>query len=110
MQNAKILGRKFLFFYFATLAMIKYRSDLFAGFNTAKGDLVRSIMYPKPVDFKFTRHSYIYVALLFVISLGGMIYTLYAKVNGSIFSSFSLRMPAISVLARNNCECMIIFT
>lgn len=25
------------------------------GFQTAKGELVRSIMFPKPVDFKFNR-------------------------------------------------------
>ena len=38
-------------------------------------------MYPKPVDFKFTRDSYVYIALLFLFALGGMIYTLYLKVS-----------------------------
>ena len=27
------------------------------GFDTAKGSLVRSILYPKPIGFKFDKHS-----------------------------------------------------
>jgi hypothetical protein len=57
---------------------------------------VRSIMYPKPVDFKFTRHSYIYIGLLFIIALGGMVYTLYMKVNatGVSFCSFCVNLES----------------
>ncbi|WAR15529.1 AT133-like protein [Mya arenaria] len=31
------------------------------GFSTAKGELVRSILYPKPVDFRFNRDTYKFV-------------------------------------------------
>ncbi|KAA3674100.1 cation-transporting P-type ATPase 13A3/4/5 [Paragonimus westermani] len=37
------------------------------GFRTAKGELVRSILYPKPMKFKFTQD-----ALKFVAALGGL--------------------------------------
>ncbi|KAH9492498.1 hypothetical protein Btru_025992, partial [Bulinus truncatus] len=51
------------------------------GFSTSKGELVRSIMYPKPLDFKFQRHALYYIGLLALIALGGMIYTLILKVS-----------------------------
>uniref|UniRef100_T1IVD7 Cation-transporting ATPase n=1 Tax=Strigamia maritima TaxID=126957 RepID=T1IVD7_STRMM len=38
------------------------------GFMTCKGELVRSIMYPKPLDFKFQQDSYRFVGLLFGIA------------------------------------------
>ncbi|OQV16942.1 putative cation-transporting ATPase 13A3 [Hypsibius exemplaris] len=45
------------------------------GFTTSKGTLIRSIMFPKPVDFKFYRHTYIFVIVLSGIALCGMIYS-----------------------------------
>lgn len=53
------------------------------GFSTAKGNLVRSILYPPPVDFKFERDSYKFVQLLAVIASIGFIYTVITKVNAS---------------------------
>ncbi|KAJ4431250.1 hypothetical protein ANN_19847 [Periplaneta americana] len=49
------------------------------GFSTAKGDLVRSIMYPPPVDFKFEHDSYKFVELLACIASIGFIYTVITK-------------------------------
>lgn len=46
------------------------------GFTTAKGELVRSIMYPKPVDFKFNKDTYIFVGALAAIAGIGFIYTI----------------------------------
>ncbi|XP_055863593.1 polyamine-transporting ATPase 13A3-like isoform X1 [Biomphalaria glabrata] len=46
------------------------------GFSTSKGELVRSIMYPKPVDFKFQRHSYYFIMVLAAVALMGFIYTI----------------------------------
>lgn len=50
------------------------------GFNTSKGALVRSIMYPPPVDFKFEQDSYKFVILLTGIASIGVIYTIVTKV------------------------------
>lgn len=51
------------------------------GYTTAKGNLVRSILYPTPVDFKFEQDSYKFVQLLAVIASIGFIYTVVSKVT-----------------------------
>lgn len=49
------------------------------GFSTSKGGLVRSIMYPPPVDFKFEQDSYKFVILLACIASVGVVYTIISK-------------------------------
>lgn len=49
------------------------------GFNTIKGGLVRSIMYPAPVDFKFEQDSYKFVELLACVASIGVIHTIISK-------------------------------
>ncbi|NXA31240.1 AT134 ATPase, partial [Eudromia elegans] len=44
------------------------------GFNTAKGDLVRSILYPKPMNFKLYRDALRFLMLLIAFAAIGMIY------------------------------------
>nr|XP_014988003.2 probable cation-transporting ATPase 13A4 isoform X3 [Macaca mulatta] len=46
------------------------------GFNTAKGDLVRSILYPKPMNFKLYRDAIRFLLCLVGTATVGMIYTL----------------------------------
>ncbi|CAG5128889.1 unnamed protein product, partial [Candidula unifasciata] len=46
------------------------------GFNTAKGELVRAILFPKPLDFKFYRDAIRFVLFLAVVASLGMIYAL----------------------------------
>ncbi|CAL7933277.1 unnamed protein product [Xylocopa violacea] len=57
------------------------------GFNTSKGGLVRSIMYPPPVDFKFEQDSYKFVILLAGIASIGVIYTIVTKAMRGVHSS-----------------------
>ncbi|XP_075124652.1 putative cation-transporting ATPase 13A4 isoform X2 [Leptodactylus fuscus] len=45
------------------------------GFNTAKGDLIRSILYPKPMNFKLHREVMKVLVGLMVLSVIGVIYT-----------------------------------
>ncbi|XP_071998704.1 probable cation-transporting ATPase 13A4 isoform X2 [Engystomops pustulosus] len=54
------------------------------GFNTAKGDLVRSILYPKPVNFKLHRDAIRFLLILVGVTMMGVIYTavIYAR-NGT---------------------------
>ncbi|XP_067614148.1 polyamine-transporting ATPase 13A3 isoform X2 [Eurosta solidaginis] len=47
---------------------------------TAKGGLVRSILYPPPVDYKFEQDSLKFIECLGVIALIGFIYTLATKI------------------------------
>ena len=51
------------------------------GFSTAKGELVRSIMFPKPVDFKFNKDTYKFIGVLASIALLGFIYTIVLMVS-----------------------------
>ncbi|NXX85767.1 AT134 ATPase, partial [Urocolius indicus] len=44
------------------------------GFNTAKGDLVRSILYPKPMNFKLYRDALRFLMCLVAFAAIGMIY------------------------------------
>lgn len=48
---------------------------------TTKGGLIRSILYPPPVDYKFEQDSYKFIMLLGAIAGCGFIYTLWTKVN-----------------------------
>ncbi|NXO77341.1 AT134 ATPase, partial [Sitta europaea] len=45
------------------------------GFNTAKGELVRSILYPKPMNFKLYRDALRFLMCLIAFAVIGMVYT-----------------------------------
>ena len=45
------------------------------GFSTSKGELVRSILYPKPVDHKFNKDAGAFLLVLAGIAMIGFIYT-----------------------------------
>ncbi|KAH8298702.1 hypothetical protein KR018_009473 [Drosophila ironensis] len=47
---------------------------------TAKGELIRSILYPPPVDYKFEQDSYKFIQFLALIACIGFIYTLVTKI------------------------------
>ena len=45
------------------------------GFNTTKGALVRSMLFPKPVGFKFYEDSFKYIGVMFFIACIGFIFS-----------------------------------
>ncbi|CAH2356001.1 vacuolar cation-transporting ATPase Ypk9p [[Candida] railenensis] len=47
------------------------------GFNTTKGSLVRSMLFPKPVGFKFYEDSFKYIGFMAIIAALGFIYSTY---------------------------------
>lgn len=47
------------------------------GFNTTKGSLVRSMLFPKPTGFKFYRDSFKYIGFMTLIAFIGFIYSTY---------------------------------
>lgn len=47
------------------------------GFDTTKGSLVKSILYPTPVGLTFYKDSLKFVVFLFIIAATGMVYCLY---------------------------------
>ncbi|XP_070260294.1 polyamine-transporting ATPase 13A2 isoform X3 [Myotis yumanensis] len=62
------------------------------GFCTAKGGLVSSILHPRPINFKFYKHSMKFVAALSVLALLGTIY--------SIFILHRNRVPVNEIVIR----------
>ncbi|XP_028977460.2 probable cation-transporting ATPase 13A3 isoform X2 [Esox lucius] len=46
------------------------------GFRTAKGQLVRSILYPKPTDFKLYRDAYLFLLCLVAVAAVGFVYSI----------------------------------
>ncbi|XP_008405076.1 probable cation-transporting ATPase 13A3 isoform X3 [Poecilia reticulata] len=50
------------------------------GFSTAKGQLVRSILYPKPTDFKLYRDAYLFLLCLVAVAGIGFIYSIILSV------------------------------
>ncbi|GAB1609336.1 cation-transporting ATPase 13A3-like isoform X2 [Argonauta hians] len=49
------------------------------GFNTAKGELIRAILYPKPLGFKFYNDALKFVLFLCVVAICGMAYSTYTN-------------------------------
>jgi P-type E1-E2 ATPase len=61
---------------------------------TAKGALIRSILYPPPVDYKFEQDSYKFVALLASVAFCGFIFTVVTKVsNFTLLVSCNINTP-----------------
>lgn len=51
------------------------------GFATAKGELVRSILFPKPVDFQFSKDAFKFIGMLALLACAGMIYTIVLMIS-----------------------------
>lgn len=47
------------------------------GFNTTKGSLIRSMLFPKPTGFKFYQDSFKYIGFMTLIAFIGFIYSTY---------------------------------
>ncbi|XP_056132320.1 polyamine-transporting ATPase 13A3 [Lampris incognitus] len=60
------------------------------GFSTAKGQLVRSILYPKPTDFKLYHDAYLFLLCLVAVAGIGFIY--------SIVLSIMHKVPAKTII------------
>ncbi|XP_053738745.1 polyamine-transporting ATPase 13A3-like isoform X1 [Synchiropus splendidus] len=54
------------------------------GFSTEKGQLVRSILYPKPTDFKLYRDAYLFLLCLVGVAGIGFIYTIVLSVMSKV--------------------------
>lgn len=49
---------------------------LHVGYNTAKGDLVRSILYPQPLNFKLYNDAFKFIVFLACLGVAGFFYAL----------------------------------
>nr|XP_023026840.1 probable cation-transporting ATPase 13A3 [Leptinotarsa decemlineata] len=67
------------------------------GFSTAKGSLVRSILYPPPVDFRFEKDSYRFVGFLSLVAICGVVYTVVTKIMRRV-GGFQLTLEALDLI------------
>ena len=58
------------------------------GFYTSKGALVKSILYPQPINLKFYRDCMKFVLFLFTIAVFGMAYTFHLYVRRKVSSLY----------------------
>ncbi|XP_051809518.1 polyamine-transporting ATPase 13A3-like isoform X1 [Acanthochromis polyacanthus] len=54
------------------------------GFSTEKGQLVRSILYPKPTDFKLYRDAYLFLLCLVGVAGVGFLYTIVLSIINKV--------------------------
>lgn len=66
---------------FHDLCFYQTMSCFLVAFNTTKGELIRSVLFPKPVDFNFSRDTYKYVGGMATIAGCGMILSLVLRVS-----------------------------
>ncbi|XP_065322767.1 probable cation-transporting ATPase W08D2.5 isoform X2 [Gordionus sp. m RMFG-2023] len=57
---------------------------LSTGFNTTKGEIIRSILFPKPCVFNFNQDSYKFIAALFGLSFIGFLYSSILKIMSNV--------------------------
>ena len=56
-----------------TLVIFRSKPTSFLGFNTTKGALIRSMLFPKPMGFKFYRDSMRFIGFLSGLALLGFL-------------------------------------
>lgn len=54
------------------------------GFETTKGSLVKSILFPSPIGLRFYSDSVKFICVLFIIALSGMFYSSYLYIQRNV--------------------------
>nr|XP_045005281.1 polyamine-transporting ATPase 13A3 isoform X2 [Jaculus jaculus] len=67
------------------------------GFSTSKGQLVRSILYPKPTDFKLYRDAYLFLLCLVAVAGIGFIYTIVNSILNEVFNGKPVEVGVIII-------------
>ena len=62
-------------------------SCILLGFMTTKGELVRSILFPPPLDFQFHRDFLKSIYVFLSLGLIGMSYSLYMWIRNGVISA-----------------------
>ncbi|KAM4728657.1 polyamine-transporting ATPase 13A3-like isoform 2-T2 [Anableps anableps] len=60
------------------------QTRFYTGFSTEKGQLVRSILYPKPTDFKLYRDAYLFLLCLVGVAGIGFVYTIVLSIMNKV--------------------------
>ncbi len=70
------------------------------GFSTAKGSLVRQMLFPRPISHKFYRDAFYFIGNLFIIATIGMVASIiYFKIIGVSSEEIALRSLDVLTIA-----------
>ena len=59
------------------------------GFNTARGSMVRSILFPKPINIKYERHGVKFIGMMAIVGVIGFTFSIaLMKMEIVIFLNF----------------------
>nr|CDS34346.1 cation transporting atpase worm [Hymenolepis microstoma] len=61
------------------------------GFRTAKGEMVRAILFPKPMKFAFTRDANRFIGLLAIVAIGGFAFSVYLQLRNGLTATEILK-------------------
>uniref|UniRef100_A0A8D0AWJ0 Polyamine-transporting ATPase 13A3 n=1 Tax=Sander lucioperca TaxID=283035 RepID=A0A8D0AWJ0_SANLU len=67
------------------------------GFSTAKGQLVRSILYPKPTDFKLYRDAYLFLLCLVAVAGIGFVYSIVLSILNKVILEVTKSLDIITI-------------
>lgn len=85
----------------------KIRSQSLPGFNTTKGALVRSMLFPKPIGFKFYRDSIRFIGVLAGIAGIGFCFSaiqfVRIGVSFSIDTSYMMLIRPLGTISHHSC-------
>lgn len=80
------------------------------GFNTTKGALVRSMLFPRPLGFRFYRDAFRYISVMGVIGGIGFLASFinFVRLGVIAYVPFSFRMQLIRIggMARDSYPCL----
>uniref|UniRef100_A0AAY4A7F1 P-type ATPase A domain-containing protein n=1 Tax=Denticeps clupeoides TaxID=299321 RepID=A0AAY4A7F1_9TELE len=68
------------------------------GFNTEKGQLVRTILYPKPTDFKLYRDAYLFLLCLVGVAAVGFIYTIVLSIMNQVVPAKTIVIESLDII------------
>src|SRR5271156_519677 len=74
-----------------------------AGFNTTKGSLVRSMLFPRPNKFRFYRDSFRFIGVMAIIACLGFCISIVNFINLGVLSLFELALTT-DALALYHCQ------
>ncbi|KAK3561806.1 hypothetical protein QTP86_014386 [Hemibagrus guttatus] len=72
--------------------------SLLNSFSTAKGQLIRSILYPKPTDFKLYRDAYLFLLCLVGVAAIGFIYSIVLSIMNKVVPAKTIIIESLDII------------
>ena len=67
------------------------------GFNTSKGSMIRSILFPKPLNIKFERDGIKFIGIMAIVALGGFIFSTVVS-TAACLSASAIALKSLDII------------